>query len=159
MTKELQDAIRHIKTRSDAWAVKVIEDALVQEPCENECTEKPCLGKLCRYYKEPYEDAISREVVIKNTKELFSMGDCYCDEKSIVGMINSLPSVRLSRKGHWTLAGHLATSNNGLELFGCVCSECERITFISSSMDTPKCCPFCETKMSEQTREMQFFSP
>ena len=30
---------------------------------------------------------------------------------------------------------------------------------IAESMNTPKCCPFCETKMSEQTREMQFFSP
>lgn len=28
MTKELQDAIRHMKTRCDAWAVKEIEDAL-----------------------------------------------------------------------------------------------------------------------------------
>ena len=32
MTKELEDAIRHIKTRADAWAVKEIEEALEQEP-------------------------------------------------------------------------------------------------------------------------------
>lgn len=31
---ELEHAIKHIKTRADAWAVKEIEKALSQEPCE-----------------------------------------------------------------------------------------------------------------------------
>ena len=30
MTKELEQALRHIKTRADAWAVKEIEHALEQ---------------------------------------------------------------------------------------------------------------------------------
>lgn len=32
---ELEHAIKHIKTRADAWAVKEIEKALSQEPCED----------------------------------------------------------------------------------------------------------------------------
>jgi len=43
--------------------------------------------------QEPCEDAVSREMVISKVKELFSMGECYCDEHAIVGMINEFPSV------------------------------------------------------------------
>ena len=68
MTKELQDAIRHIKTRSDAWAVKVIEDALEQEPCE---------------------DAISREAVLDILENT--------DNGWIINEVEQLPSVQPSR--------------------------------------------------------------
>ena len=34
MTKELERAIRHIKNRADAWAIKEVTDALKKEPCE-----------------------------------------------------------------------------------------------------------------------------
>lgn len=66
MTKELQNAIRHIKTRSDAWAVKVIEDALEQEPCE--------------------EDAISREAVLDILEDT--------DNGWIINEVEQLPSVQ-----------------------------------------------------------------
>lgn len=36
-------------------------------------------------------DLISRRAAINETKKLFSMGECYCDKFSIVGMLNSLP--------------------------------------------------------------------
>ena len=36
-------------------------------------------------------DVISREKAVQGVRELFSMGDCYCDELSIVGMLNGLP--------------------------------------------------------------------
>lgn len=32
MTKELEKALRHIKTRADLWAVREVEKALSQEP-------------------------------------------------------------------------------------------------------------------------------
>ena len=54
------------------------------------------------------DNLISRQVAIEGVRELFSMGDCYCDELSIVGMLNSLPSVQPERiyckdcKHHWT---------------------------------------------------------
>ena len=37
---------------------------------------------------------IKRQQAIKEIKELFSMGDCYCDEYAIVGMLNTIPSVQ-----------------------------------------------------------------
>jgi len=40
------------------------------------------------------KDLISRQQVIEEIKELFSMGDCYCDEYAIVGMLNTIPSVQ-----------------------------------------------------------------
>ena len=41
----------------DNEALDMAIQALSQEP---QCTEHPCLGTLCRYYKEPCDDAISR---------------------------------------------------------------------------------------------------
>ena len=40
------------------------------------------------------KDLISRQQAIKEVKELFSMGDCYCDEYAIIGMLNTIPSVQ-----------------------------------------------------------------
>ena len=40
------------------------------------------------------KDLISRQQVIEKIKELFSMGDCYCDEYAIIGMLNTIPSVQ-----------------------------------------------------------------
>ena len=67
MTKELQDAIRHIKTRADADMVKVIIDALEQEPCE---------------------DAISRK------EALYLIGDYDLSMGQVVKGIHALPSVQ-----------------------------------------------------------------
>lgn len=38
------------------------------------------------------DDMISRRKAISKAKELYAMGDCYCDEYSMVGMLNSLLS-------------------------------------------------------------------
>ena len=38
------------------------------------------------------KDLISRQQAIEQVKELFSMGDCYCDEYAIIGMLNTIPS-------------------------------------------------------------------
>jgi len=45
-------------------------------------------------------DLISRQEAVKEVKELFEMGDCYCDKFSIVGMLNSLPSVQPTLHGY-----------------------------------------------------------
>ena len=37
------------------------------------------------------KNAIDRMLAINEVRELFSMGDCYCDELGIVGMLNGLP--------------------------------------------------------------------
>ena len=36
-------------------------------------------------------DTISRRAAISEAKKLYAMGDCYCDEYSMIGMLNSLP--------------------------------------------------------------------
>jgi len=47
-------------------------------------------------------DLISRQKAIEGVRELFSMWDCYCDELSIVGMLNGSPSAEPERKkGKW----------------------------------------------------------
>lgn len=35
---------------------------------------------------------VNQQKAVKEVKELFSLGDCFCDEYSIVGMLNSLPT-------------------------------------------------------------------
>ena len=35
---------------------------------------------------------IEQQEAVQGVKELFSLGDCYCDEYRIVGMLNSLPT-------------------------------------------------------------------
>ena len=42
----------------------------------------------------PSTDTISRQDAISGVRELYSMGDCYCDEYSVVWMLNSLPSAQ-----------------------------------------------------------------
>ena len=37
-------------------------------------------------------DYIRRDDAVEQVKELFEMGDCYCDRYSIVGLQNALPS-------------------------------------------------------------------
>lgn len=47
-------------------------------------------------------DLISRKKAIQGVREYFSLGDCYCDELSIVGMLNGMPSAEPERKvGKW----------------------------------------------------------
>lgn len=47
-------------------------------------------------------DLISKKIAVQGVRELFSMGDCYCDELSIVGMLNSLkPEEPERKKGKW----------------------------------------------------------
>ncbi len=43
-------------------------------------------------------DLIDRKIAVQGVRELFSMGDCYCDKLSIVGMLNELPSAEPERK-------------------------------------------------------------
>lgn len=42
-------------------------------------------------------DLISRKKAIQGVRELFSLGECYCDELSIIGMLNGLPSTKPER--------------------------------------------------------------
>lgn len=41
---------------------------------------------------------INKQAAIQSIKELFSMGDCYCDKYAIIGTLNSLPSIKKQAK-------------------------------------------------------------
>ena len=49
---------------------------------------------------------IDQQEAVEGVKELFSLGDCFCDEYSIVGMLNSLPTqeiIHCKDCEHWNL--------------------------------------------------------
>ena len=48
-------------------------------------------------------DLIDRKEAIQGVKELFSMGDCYCDELSIIGMLNGLKPQNNMPKNYFEL--------------------------------------------------------
>ena len=91
MTNELEHAIKHIKTRADAWAVKIVEEALSQEPCN---------------------DAISRDMALKKMADYVASGcaDSAEDFEEYSRIICQLPSVT-QKSGKWIRvtdkAGHL----------------------------------------------------
>ena len=54
---ELEKALLHIKTRADAWAVKVVKDALSQEPCDDAISRDMALEKMADYVASGYADS------------------------------------------------------------------------------------------------------
>lgn len=48
---------------------------------------------------------------------------------------------------HWNATTCYARTDNGMLLYGYSCSECGKVTYISSSIETPVSCPFCQTVM------------
>ena len=91
---ELEKALLHIKTRADAWAVKVVKDALSQEPCDK-CVYSTKDG-YCQYDDisetipplEPCADAVSRDAVINLFK-----GNIGSEAALILHKAKQLPSV------------------------------------------------------------------
>lgn len=55
---------------------------------------------------------INQHEAVEGVRELFSLGDCLCDEYSIVGMLNSLPTQEIIRC-------HECKHNPKKEWFGC----------------------------------------
>ena len=104
--KELQAAYERankIRIKGKTRYIEVLEmaiQALSKEPCEDDTEYSQNMDSISKptgikFYEK---DAVSREAVISKVKELFSMGECYCDEHAIVGMINELPSVTVLSK-------------------------------------------------------------
>lgn len=87
---ELERALTHIKTRADAWAVKVVKDALSQEPCD---------------------DVVSREAFITRYREWMKSeyGKTPDDDTLAIRVIKSLPSAtQLSAKDYLDMADRKA---------------------------------------------------
>lgn len=58
-------------------------------------------------------------------------------------------SIRQITLGHWIITRCYARTDNGMLLHGLSCSNCGKITYITSSMKTPRGCPFCLAVMRE----------
>ena len=118
MTKELQDAIRHIKTRCDADMVKVIIDALEQQPITTS-TDEPM---VINYPFTFCDDAISRETTtaefIKWQNEVvYAFGRDYLGVRiiqSAIDTIRELPSVQPSRKVIEDIKADIESARYGL---------------------------------------------
>lgn len=83
-------------------------------------------------------DLISRKKAMQGVQELFSLGECYCDELSIVGMLNGLSSAEQEqKKGKWIF--HL--DNLFPEESTQECSICHEEEFIKIQNDNfyPNC--------------------
>ena len=76
-------------------------------------------------------DLISREKAVQGVRELFSMGDCYCDELSIVGMLNGLPLAESERtakvnvlyRDESVIFGH-CKCGQAVNTYGTYCHKC-----------------------------------
>ena len=85
-------------------------------------------------------DTISRQAAIDEIRECFSMGGCHADQYSIVGHINSLPSVQPKHKpGKWEI--YVISPFDGE---GCRCSECKY-----EGAPYWDFCPNCGAEMTE----------
>ena len=128
MTK-LEHAIKHIKTRADAWAVKEVTEALqsISERLDKALSQEPC------------EDAISREAVLDAVSEgCQELRGVYgrCEE-----LINALPSVT-QKSGEWI------NDKNDIP----ICSRCGYIPQFDRAIDDyeySNYCPSCGAKMVE----------
>ena len=69
MTKELEKAMRHIETKTDAWAIKEIENALEQQFCDNMLSLKEVLDKLAQV---DASDGTEPVFSIKRIKEILA---------------------------------------------------------------------------------------
>ena len=96
-------------------------------------------------------DLIDRQAAIDNIKELFRMGDCYCDKYSVIGMLNQLPSAEPERKkGKW----ERHNTYHGDDTSGFVdpdwrCSECGKQATVNEWMmyDLSNFCSNCGADM------------
>lgn len=120
MTKELEKALRHIKTRADLWAVREVEKALSQEPCESihgstyggvswggtYKSQEPTVTSTDEPMTMVYptivcDDAVSREAVIKDFTQwrselAYAVGEDYSGVSVLdkaIRVIKGMPSV------------------------------------------------------------------
>lgn len=93
-------------------------------------TEKDVMRLLSLPFAQPQSsqglinDTISRRAAISEAKKLYAMGDCYCDEYSMVGMLNSLPPAQSdSCEG----CKHMGLWENEVEYgYSSPCTRCKR---------------------------------
>lgn len=162
---ELERALLHIKTRADAWAVKEVEKALSQEPCDDAVSREAVLdeiddtnrrggfgGKLsytrCRGHIEqlppvtpkPVEcnDAISRDMALEKMADYVASGyaDSVEDFEEYSRIVCQLPPVT-QKSGKWKYV----PDADGFY----ICSECR-----CGNEYADNYCPNCGAKMESE---------
>ena len=95
-------------------------------------------------------DLIDRKIAVQGVKELFSMGECYCDELSIVWMLNGLPSVKPEwkkrKKGKWIVTSEFEDYRYAK------CNQCKVTQVFYHNKPLTNFCPNCGTDMRESNK-------
>lgn len=132
---ELEHAIKHIKTRADAWAVKEVTEALrsISVRMDKALSQEPC------------DDAISREAVLNMQYRIDDSATLSTRDVVNVEDIEDLPSVT-QKSGKWILLDECANS-------GYYCSNCQKKLVKegwSNTVKKIKFCPNCGAKMESE---------
>lgn len=145
---ELEHAIKHIKTRADAWAVKEVTEALrsiserLEKAISQECVE-PTQKHVENALDMRCDDAISRDAVMGLVaREHTEWDDLYID-------IAKLPSVTVRQTGEWKPFD----LTYGKSLY--ICTSCQGITDVPTFMGETMYdfCPNCGAKMESEDKE------
>ena len=87
-------------------------------------------------------DLIDRQTAIQGVRELFSLGDCYCDELSIVGMLNGLSSVEPEKQTVKVRSTFKSNYGTGSVITVPLCENCENVVSIFDNF-----CSNCGAKL------------
>lgn len=99
---------------------------------------------------------INREKAVQGVKELFTMGDSYCDEHSIIGMLNGIAvseEYKPKEKGKWILRDVEDCVDYPIDKWQSVkCSVCLRqlTTPYSYYFNNYNFCPNCGADMRSE---------
>lgn len=141
---ELEHAIKHIKTRADAWAVKEVTEALqsISERLDKSLSQEPCddaisrgaviqaLNKMDRY--------TATELTLCDTDKKFPANEVFIVDDVYEQITEHLPSVT-QKSGKWIRvtdkAGHLVWE----------CDKCSWQQRFNTNF-----CPDCGAKMESE---------
>lgn len=133
-------------------ASKIIKDGLEDMSLDFVDEEQyEALTMAIKALQEPSGDAVSRQAVLKQLKGCLTGGETEYNYVKI--HIDSIPSVKQERTGHWEWVQYDSNPNIG----NWHCSECRTIIphMPEETDNTPiyKWCPMCGAKMVEQESE------
>ena len=145
---ELEHAIKHIKTRADAWAVKEVTEALqsISERLDKALSQEPCRVKNELKVElnelEPCGDAVSRQAVMNIVKDMHGLAraDVLSDA---VKRLKDLPPVK-QKSGKW-----IDYSDVGYV----ECPFCGHATTCEDNIDELHYCFYCGAKMESEDKE------
>jgi len=91
-------------------------------------------------------ELISREKAIQGVRELFSMGECYCDELNIVWMLNGLPNIKNMEKTAKVINISKPIIGTDQTISVTSCENCQSVVSIFDNY-----CPYCGALLEWET--------